>query len=127
MRTEAGEKRAMEIRKEYQRQNMRTLGVNLRKEDAERFKKIAEARGMTASRLLHDYVSSVLKGIDEEVKPMHAPRTAFDMRVTEKNLDRLFHEVSFNNPKNLNPETMMNDILDRYFKLAEEIRKTTSR
>ena len=40
-----------------------------------------------------------------------------------KNVDRLKHEVSFHNPDHLNPDMMLNRILDDYFAFAEKIRK----
>jgi hypothetical protein len=37
-------------------------------------------------------------------------------------MDRLKHETAFHNPGNLNPDEMLNVILTRYFKLADELR-----
>ena len=42
--------------------------------------------------------------------------------LTAKNADRLKHETAFHNPKNLNPDQLMNDILERYFKWLDEAR-----
>lgn len=35
--------------------------------------------------------------------------------VTYENVDRLKHEVAFNNPNHLNPDEMLNAILEAYF------------
>ena len=59
MRTENGEKRAKEIRAAYNRENMRTLGANVRKEKAEQFRQIAERNGLTAGGMLRDYIDMV--------------------------------------------------------------------
>ena len=40
-----------------------------------------------------------------------------------ENTDRLKHEVAFHNPSHLNPNEMLNEILERYFKLVDEVRK----
>ena len=40
-----------------------------------------------------------------------------------ENTDRLKHEVAFHNPNHLNPNEMLNEILERYFKLVDEARK----
>lgn len=45
--------------------------------------------------------------------------------LTYKNVERLKHEVAFHNPDHLNPDKMLNHILNRYFKMVEEVRKTT--
>ena len=40
-----------------------------------------------------------------------------------ENTDRLKHEVAFHNPDHLNPNEMLNEILERYFNLVDEARK----
>ena len=40
-----------------------------------------------------------------------------------ENTDRLKHEVAFHNPNHLNPNEMLNEILERYFNLVDEARK----
>ena len=124
MRTENGEKRAKEIRAAYQRENMKTLAVNVRKEKAEQFKAVAEENGMAPARLLRDYVDMVCETGDVSVSRGDAPSnvTPTMVRLTERNFNRLYHETSFHNPKNLNPDELLNDILRRYFKLADELR-----
>ncbi|MBR2081244.1 MAG: hypothetical protein IKC04_08905 [Oscillospiraceae bacterium] len=127
MRSENGEKRAKEIRAAYQRENMKTLAVNVKKEKAARFREIAEDYGMTPSRLLGDYVDVVCRTGDVSLSRGGVPEgtPANLMRLSARNFDKLYHETSFNNPKHLNPEELLNDILRRYFKLAEELRATS--
>ena len=45
--------------------------------------------------------------------------------LTYKNVERLKHEVAFHNPDHLNPDEMLNHILDQYFRMVEEVRKTS--
>ena len=45
--------------------------------------------------------------------------------LTYRNVDRLKHEVAFHNPNHLNPDKMLNHILDNYFKMVAEVRRTT--
>ena len=45
--------------------------------------------------------------------------------LTYKNVDRLKHEVAFHNPNHFTPDEMLNHILNRYFKMVEEVRKTS--
>lgn len=42
--------------------------------------------------------------------------------LTNRNVNRLKHEVSVHNPRNLSPDGMMNHILDLYFAFVEAIR-----
>ena len=39
--------------------------------------------------------------------------------VSYENTDRLKHEVAFNNPEHLNPDEMLNAILEAYFKAQD--------
>ena len=125
MRTEEGNRRAKEIRAKYNRENMKTLGVNVRKEEAEKFTAVATKMGLKPSRLIHDYVDQVIREGSAPELSHSTPRTAYDMRVSPTNFDLLYRETSLHNPKHLNPEELMNDILARYFKLAEELRQTS--
>ena len=42
--------------------------------------------------------------------------------VSYENTDRLKHEVAFHNPQSLNPDRMLNDILDHYFAFVKRVR-----
>ncbi len=43
--------------------------------------------------------------------------------VSWENTDRLKHETAFHNPGNMNPNEILNLILDEYFAFAEQIRR----
>ena len=124
MRTEKGEKKAKEIRAAYNRENMRTLAANVRREKAEQFKAIAEKNGLTAGGMLRDYIDMVCAtgSVPVSLGGMPTENTPLRMKLTQRNFDRLYHETSFHNPKHRNPEELLNDILRTYFKLADELR-----
>ena len=121
IKTEA-EIRAAEARKAYDKENMAMLATKLRKEDAEAFSNIAAERGTTVSRMLSDYVKSVNSaGPVKEANP-----TGTNVAVlTYENVERLKHEVAFHNPDHLNPDEMLNDILNGYFTFVERVRFST--
>ena len=124
MRTEQGEKKAKEIRAAYNRENMRTLAANVRKETAEKFKAVAEKNGLTAGGMLKDYIELVCATEDVSVS-LGAPTkgvTPTMVRLSARNFDRLYHETSFHNPNHLNPDEMLNEILKTYFQLADKLR-----
>ena len=65
----------------------------------------------------------VLSGfVREELAANGKTQTYVPAVLTAKNADRLKHETAFHNPKNLNPDQLMNDILERYFKWLDEAR-----
>lgn len=107
--------------KNWDRENMKTLGVNMKKDEAEAFRKLAESRGTTVGALLRGFIQGCLAGQGEKVEA-EAP-WGVNHIVSYKNTDRLKREVAFHNPGNLNPDQMLNEILDRYFDFAEQIRK----
>ncbi len=51
------------------------------------------------------------------------PIEGYQHMVSYKNTDRLKAEVAHHNPDNLNPEEMLNWILDQYFGFVERARK----
>ena len=104
--------------KEWDKENMKSLATNMKKADAEAFRKMAEEQGTTVGALLRGYVQGCLTESKEQPVAKGVAHV-----VSYKNTDRLKREVAFYNPKNLNPDQMLNDILDRYFNLAETIRK----
>lgn len=101
--------------KEWDRANMKTLSVNLKKNEAEAFQKYAEEHGTRVAALLRGFIQATLSQRESSHGVPHA--------ISYKNADRLKHEVSFHNPDNLTPDEMLNAILDRYFRLVKEIRK----
>lgn len=53
----------------------------------------------------------------------HMPRRGLPHIVSYENTDRLKHEVAHYNPNHLNPDAMLNWILELYFETADKIRK----
>ena len=107
-------------RKAWDNENMKTISVNVKKELAEQYKALAEKEGGTVGGTLRGY-------IQERVAQAARTDTARPVEgvphiLTYQNTDRLKHEVAFHNPKGLNPDEMLNDILDRYFTLAKRLR-----
>ena len=108
--------------KEWDKANMKTLGVNLKREEAEAFKQLAEEQGTTVGAMLRSFIQQSLvnrKMAETKAEP-HIPGLMHV--VSYKNTDRLKHEVAFHNPRRLNPDGMLNDILDQYFAFAERVR-----
>ncbi|MBQ6799413.1 MAG: hypothetical protein IJP11_09275 [Oscillospiraceae bacterium] len=108
--------------KEWDKENMKTLGANMKREDAEAFAEYAKANGTTVGALLRGFVQRVIaeektgsdyRGLIDGVKHV----------VSYKNTDLLKHEVAFHNPNHLNPDGMLNEILDEYFRFVKKVRK----
>lgn len=100
--------------------NQISLATRLSKEDAQAFRELAHSRNMTVSKMLSDYIKTALHG--EQTR--EANPTAGNVAIlTTKNVERLKAEVAHHNPNNLNPDRMLNHILNVYFSLADEIRK----
>ncbi len=112
--------------KTWDKENMKTLATNMKKEDAEAFRKFAEEKGTTPGALLRGYVQGCIaeSRAEEPVKPV-AP-WGVNHIVSYKNTDKLKREVAFYNPKGLNPDQLLNDILDTYFAFVESARKKTN-
>lgn len=107
--------------KDWDRENMKTLGVNLKKNEAEAFKAYAAAHDTTVGALLRGFIQSVLA---EENRPNQPDRlTGIPHIVSYKNTDRLKHETAFHNPNDLNPDGILNEILDTYFRFVTKVRK----
>ncbi len=106
------------MRKEWDKQNMKTLSVNLKKESAEAFQKLAKEHETTVGGMLRMYIEGMLAdaqydGVD----------TGLTHIVSYKNTDRLKHETAFHNPHLKNPNGVLNEILDRYFAFVDEVRR----
>lgn len=119
MRTEIGEAKAKAARAAYNKEHLRMVGVNIRKEEAEAFREFAVKKGTTVGALLRGYIRGAMEESGSTYREESNPYAAV---LTPKNMDRLKHEVAFHNPKHLNPDQMMNAILDSYFKFAEKVR-----
>ena len=111
-------KKVAEARKRYDDENMSVLATKLRKEEAAAFRTYAMKSGKPVSRLLSDYI----KGTLAQSEPLYAEVDGQRATLTIKNVNRLKREAAFHNPGGLNPDQIMNRILDRYFDLAAEIR-----
>ena len=107
--------KAAESRKKHDAENMSILATKIKKEDAQAFKDLAAKEGTTVGKKLSGYVR-------EELTTKGRTQTYVPAVLTAKNADRLKHETAFHNPKNLNPDQLMNDILERYFKWLDEAR-----
>ena len=102
-------------------ENLTMLATKLGTADAEAFRALAIENNTTVSRMLSTYIKTTLKENSAEPRP-----TGTNVAVlTYRNVDRLKHEVAFHNPKHLNPDEMLNHILNNYFKMVEEVRQTT--
>ena len=92
--------------KNWDRENMKTLAANVRKEDAEAFAKIAKENNTTVGGMLRMFVRDSVQKTAGKPEPLSG---VFHV-VSYKNTDRLKHEVSFHNPDHLNPDMMLNRI-----------------
>ena len=106
---------ASEFTRKYDSAYMEILATEMRREDTREFKKLVEKEGTTVGEKLAGYVREEL--VRNECKGPYVPAG-----VTVKNVDRLKHETSFHNPKNLNPDELLNEILRKYFKWLDEAR-----
>ena len=107
--------KAAEARKKYDAENMAILATKMKRDEAQAFKDLAATEGTTVGKKLSGFVR-------EELATNGKTQTYVPAVLTAKNADRLKHETAFHNPKNLNPDQLMNDILDRYFKWLDEAR-----
>ena len=102
-------------------ENLTMLATKLNTLDAEAFRELAAQNNTTVSRMLSNYIRTALK--ENAVEP---PPCGMNVAVlTYKNVDRLKHEVAFHNPDHLNPDEMLNRILNNYFKMVAEVRRTS--
>ena len=114
--------------KDWDRLNMKTLAANMKKEDAIAFQEYARDHHTTVGALLRGFVQATLQQDgDGQEKMAGVPRgvciDGLPHIVSYKNTDRLKREVAAHNPKGLNPDGMLNDILDTYFAFVERVRK----
>ena len=119
--------KAAESRKKYDAENMAMLATKLRKEEAQAFRELAAEEGITVSQKLSGYVRRELADAalqhNTTLAGTFPPRcTLVPAVLTARNADRLKHETAFHNPKGLNPDRLLNDILNRYFKWLDEAR-----
>ncbi len=106
--------------KEWDRQNMRSIAANVKAETAEAFKKYAEEHGTTMGALMRGFIQSTLEQPKET--PVN-PSNGVPHLVSYKNTDLLKAETAHHNPGNLNPDGVLNEILDEYFRFVKRIRR----
>ena len=113
--------------REWDKENMKTLGVRLKKETAEKFQAYAESQGVTVGSLLRAFVESTVSDRPAPVTP--PPGTGqggYWHLVTYAKEDKLKHEAAFHNPGSLNPAEMLDYILNDYFRIAKHFRRKSS-
>lgn len=107
--------------KEWDKANMKSLAVNMKRAEAEAFRALAEANGTTVGAMLRMFVQQTLKETSHDDSRTGIPGVMHV--VSYRNTDRLKHETAFYNPKHKNPDGILNDILDDYFNFVEKARK----
>lgn len=122
MRTEEGMEKARQARAAYNKEHIRTVGANIRKEDAEKFRRIAEQRGTTPGAMLRQFIQQTICEEQTGKREKNTGALGF-MYLTERNVTRLMREAAAHNPDGKNPDQLANEILDGYFKLAEKLRR----
>lgn len=105
--------------KEWDKNNMQAMAVNMKKEEAEAFKKLMTERGTTVAAELRGFIQGSLASAGNP----DAKLEGYPHILSYKNTDRLKHEVAHHNPNHLNPDKMLNYILERYFAFLDEARK----
>ena len=105
--------------KNWDRENMKTLAANVRKEDAEAFAKIAKENNTTVGGMLRMFIRDSVQKTAGKPEPLSG---VFHV-VSYKNTDLLKAETAHHNPGNLNPDGVLNEILDEYFRFVKRIRR----
>lgn len=106
--------------KEWDKANMKSLGTNMKRETAEAFQQYAKSRGTTVGALLRGFVEATVDSKHETSEKPAGPGVPHI--VSYKNTDLLKAEVAHHNPDNLNPDQMLNAILDDYFRFVKKVR-----
>ena len=121
MRTEEGNKKAMEARKAWNKENMRTVGANMRKEDVEMFRRIAEERGTTPSAMIKEYVLAVIAGRDEARMDAdsHTRIGPTTIVLSPKTMDRLKNKTS---RYIMNPYKLADKVLSAWMDMDDSLR-----
>lgn len=103
------------------------LATKLNANEADAFRALAKKNHTTVSRMLSSYIKHALEN-DKADATHEANPTGTNVAVlTYRNVDRLKHEVAFHNPEHLNPDEMLNHILNNYFRIAHEIRRSSEK
>ena len=106
--------------KEWDKANMKTLATNVKKDVAESFQQYAKAQNTTVGALLRGFVEATVSAPEAA---QESPREGVAHIVSYKNTDLLKAETAHHNPGGLNPDGVLNYILDEYFRFARRIRR----
>lgn len=106
--------------KEWDKMNMRSLATNVKVETAAAFKQYAEENGTTVGALLRGFIEAT---VSQPKETKATPTTGVPHIVSYKNTDLLKAETAHHNPLNLNPDGMLNAILDEYFRFVKRVRQ----
>ena len=98
--------------------SMEILATKLPKDQAEAYRQFAAKTGRPVSRLLSDHIREDLAASNEMVSFKTDAQRCI---LTLKNVDRLYKEAAHHS-KGLNPDQIVNRILDSYFELQDKIR-----
>ncbi len=101
--------------------NFRTVGANVRKEDAEAFQKLAAAHRTSPGALLRQYIQNAIASDVNATRLKDCTEVGFTY-LSERNTVRVMREAAQHNPDHLSPDQLVNKILDGYFVLAEKFR-----
>lgn len=118
MRTEKGNENAKAIRAAWNRENMKTLGTNVKKDVAEKFIEIAHKRGTTQGSMIREYVlATVAEAHDSEASSAGSSPITVDPKVGE----RLKEFTAY---ARMNPDKLASMILTQWMDAQVEIYRT---
>lgn len=116
--TEKKMTKSEEARRAWNKENMKTVATNLRKEDAEAFRAFAEKEHTTPSNLIKRFITDTIGGKKEK-----EPVAPHGIRVKAKTYDRLMHFTSFSKACKGNPDENADWMLNVMMDLLERIEK----
>ena len=108
MRTKEGAMKAKEVRAAWNKENMKTVGANVKKEVAEQFAAIADRRGTKPSALVREFI---LDTVERETRSGMQPTELHAIVINPKVAERL-KEFTAYVPGN--PDSLANLILTQW-------------
>jgi hypothetical protein len=108
MRTEEGAMKAKEARAAWNKENMKTVGANLKKEDFEKLAMIADRRGTKPNRLVRELVMDF---IEKETRSGMQPTEPHAIDINPKVAERL---KEFTTYVPGNPDSLANMVLNQW-------------
>jgi len=120
--------------KDWDKENMKSLATNVKKDTAVRFQLYAREHDTTVGALLRGFIEATVTGspmISEDgsaarIEPIKEPIAGVNgwgHVISFRNEDLLKAEVAHHNPDGLNPEEMLNQILSDYFRFVRYARR----